>query len=158
MRATDDSRFDQLVHDAILSPSAVAAERDYLKARPRFEMPYGRAWFLRLAIDYEKRFADGRLSPMADDVAWSLVSYFKYAKPDPASSSYQSASWALIDLLDYGRFTHNRDIVSFVEDTIQRHFIEPFRQAPRRYHHARAWWQVPTVRLPDRGPVRTGDP
>src|SRR5258707_340141 len=45
-----DRRYDETV-DGILMPAKIAAEAADLAARPQFEMPYGRAWFLRLALE-----------------------------------------------------------------------------------------------------------
>ena len=42
-----------------LSGEPLEAERTLLKTKPAFEMPYGRAWFLRLAIEFEQ-WAEGR--------------------------------------------------------------------------------------------------
>lgn len=115
MRATGDGRFDRLLREKILTPEAVAREFRFLQRRPGFEMPYGRAWFLRLAIDYEKRYGDGRLSPMARYVADSLASYLA-RRGKVQSPSYDSASWAIINLLDYGHFSGEPERLEMARD------------------------------------------
>src|ERR1700712_1752367 len=45
-----DPRHDAII-DSILMPAKLPAEAGVLAPRPQFEMPYGRAWFLRLALE-----------------------------------------------------------------------------------------------------------
>jgi hypothetical protein len=92
-------------------------------------MPYGRAWLLRLAIDFERTFSDDRLDAIASQAASSLVTYYTLAPPDPASSAYDSATWALINLRDYGVFKGDPAIVGFVDDLVRKHFL-PRRVCP----------------------------
>jgi hypothetical protein len=102
-RATGDARHRPLI-ERLLTPEAVAAEAAYLRERPAFEMPYGRAWFLRLAIEHEKLMGQGLLLPMADEVLASLTAHFAREGVDPRSGSYDSASWALLAMRDYAAF------------------------------------------------------
>lgn len=108
-----------------LTPEGIALERAYMNQRPGFEMPYGRAWFLRLALDFERAFGDRRLLAMADDMARALVNELKSATIDPRSASYNSQSWALINLRAYGVETVNAELVAFVDEIVQRRFV-PF--------------------------------
>src|SRR5690242_7733688 len=52
-RATGDAQYFPLVSQ-ILDREALTKERAHLARSPQFEMPYGRAWFLRLAIDHHR--------------------------------------------------------------------------------------------------------
>lgn len=107
-----------------LTDEAIAAEHALLKRRPAFEMPYGRAWFLRLAIEFDRAFADQRLRTMADDVAASLMTYLHMRGADPLASSYESDNWALINLRSFGRHKHSTAIVGFVDDIVrERHLL-----------------------------------
>lgn len=117
-----ETRYDSIIH-AHLTVEALARELRDLRARPEFEMPYGRAWFLRLAIDYERVFQDRRLSGLAREAAQSLVAYYTRIHPDPLSTAYDSASWALINLHDYGLAMGDPDIVSFVEGKVRSRFL-----------------------------------
>lgn len=116
-RITNDFRYAPLIHDIL--GTRIREERSYLARNANFEMPYGRAWFLRLAIDYKRTFHEDLLSEFADEVASSLVSYFRRGTADPASRNYDSASWALINLYDYASFTGDADIQSFVENIVK---------------------------------------
>ena len=98
--ATGDRRYSGLV-SAVLSPERLARERALLRAEPAFEMPYGRAWFLRLAVDLARLRADAGLGAFADEVARSLLDYLRDRRIDRLRGSYASHSWALINLHDY---------------------------------------------------------
>jgi hypothetical protein len=121
-RFSGDERYRALVQ-TILSPEGLAKERAYLRDHPAFELPYGRAWFLRLAIDYKRAFGDGRLDALAGDVAESLIVHYSDVAPDPESTAYGSASWALINLYDYGAFTGDKRIVKFVAGQVRAHYL-----------------------------------
>jgi hypothetical protein len=71
-------------------------------------MPYGRAWFLRLAIDHHRLTGADDLLAFADEVAISLRNHFRRRGIAPLSGAYASCSWALINMLDYAR--HRRSV------------------------------------------------
>ena len=78
-RVTGGSAAEAEAADRSLDPEGLAKELDMLKNNPFFEMPYGRAWFLRLAIEHDlwSRKTGGkdpdRLKKMADFVAGSVL-------------------------------------------------------------------------------------
>lgn len=120
--ATKDQRYRALI-DSILKPSALARERARLDGDPAFEMPYGRAWFLRLAIDYRRMSGSDALDAFADDVAASLIAYYRRSPPDPRSYGYGNASWALINLYDYGMLRHDTAMVDFVRRAVRADYL-----------------------------------
>lgn len=120
--ATGDRRYVPLIQ-SLLDPAALKSERKHLAADPSFEMPYGRAWFLRLAIDYRRMFRDGRLDAFADDVAASLMARYAQSAPDPRSIAYQSATWALINLYDYGAMKGDGRILDFVRGKARSYYL-----------------------------------
>ncbi len=120
-----------------LTPDAIALERAYMDERPRFEMPYGRAWFLRLAIEFERAFDDRRLRAMADDMAKSLMDHMTSGGIDPLSSSYESQSWALINLRAYGAQTGRSELVSFVDTIVKNGFVKFDRPCRADLDHRR---------------------
>jgi hypothetical protein len=121
-RLTGDDRHRAQVQ-ALLTAEGIAAERAYLKAHPEFEMPYGRAWFLRLAVDYKRAFGDDRLDAMANEVADSLVAHYTKSPPDPLATAYDNASWALINLRLHGVFAGRADVVRFVDEAVRARFL-----------------------------------
>lgn len=121
--ATGDTRYKASI-EAALDPKLLEQERQHLKNSPYFEMPYGRAWFLRLAIDHHRTFGSDLLRPMADEVAASLMDYYTDKPADPLSVAYDNASWALINLYDYGVATGNTRITDFVRATVTRRYLK----------------------------------
>ncbi len=97
---TRDRQYDRLVDDA-LTADGIAAEQKKLAAEPYFEMPYGRAWFLRLAIAHGKRHGKTYITDMADDVARSIFDRYSQTGPRPFVLEYDNPAWAMINLLDY---------------------------------------------------------
>ena len=128
-RATGDRRHAPLVA-SILDKDAIAREREYLRRLPRFEMPYGRAWFLRLAIEHHRLTSSADLLEMADEVAASLRDYFRSSGVDRASGSYDSASWALLNLFDYSRHRGLGELQAEAEGWIRTHVVAPDARCP----------------------------
>src|SRR5450755_4328262 len=79
---TGDARYESLVDD-ILMPSKLALEAADLAARPQFEMPYGRAWLLRLALEDRLVTGSTRLQFIACDTAASLAGQYRTEPVDP---------------------------------------------------------------------------
>jgi hypothetical protein len=126
---TGDQRYVAVVK-SILTASNLEKERAHLTADPAFEMPYGRAWFLRLAIDYRSVFHDEMLTAFADDVAASLKAFYIQHPPDPQSREYQNSSWALINMADYARTRHDEHLQGFVEQEVRERFLQHQKPCP----------------------------
>ncbi len=112
-----------------LSPALLKSEEKTLATNLLFENPYGRSWFLRLAIDFE-RWADanrvsdaGRLRSLGDLVAASLLQYFGSTPPVPDSPEYDNASWAFYQLHSYFEFTGNQAARNALEKLIEAKFL-----------------------------------
>jgi hypothetical protein len=121
-RATGDERFRALIA-ATLREDLVAAERQYLRDNARFEMPYGRAWFLRLAIEHGRAFDSPLLVAMGDEVARSLLAFYETRRAEPLSRAYDNAAWALLNLLDYARERQDGALVEAVMKIVRRDFV-----------------------------------
>jgi Protein of unknown function (DUF2891) len=131
--------------DASLTSDGLAAERADILAQPDFEQPYGRAWFLRLYVERKQARGDDRLAPLARDIAQSMVDLYTRAPADPNARDYQSASFALINLLAYGREERDAAITGFVERTVWARFMAPgarcdFANEPRGFLSTCASW------------------
>ena len=110
---TGNDKFAPIV-DELLRPEKLALEAADLQCRPEFEMPYGRAWFLRLALEDRLVTGSTRLTFVARDVAASLVRFYTERAPDPFAREYGNSCWALLNLLDYSRVEKNREHEDFV--------------------------------------------
>ena len=120
-RSTGDDRYRSLLEDYV-AKDKLAAEQDDLTSFPTFEMPYGRAWFLLLAMEYDQTI-DDRLIEIADEVAASLVAYYTSRAPRPLQGSYNNPSWALVNLLRYARYRDRKDWVDFVRLQVKQHYL-----------------------------------
>ena len=123
-RMTGDKRDAPLVANA-LTPVNIAAERQLLRANPAFEMPYGRAWFLRLAREHALVGGDSVLTPMAEDVLASMLAYYGRHPPNPRRGSYASDSWALINMHEYAGRSANAPAVQAIEAWVRAYFAAP---------------------------------
>lgn len=121
-RMSGDHRYQHLI-DAALAPQVLEAERLYLLQHPEFEMPYGRAWFLRLVVDYRRTFGNTALDAFGDQVAESMVAFYRERTPQPESVDYASAAWALVNLYEYATERSDSRTTDFVVDIIQRRFV-----------------------------------
>jgi hypothetical protein len=121
-RATGDRQHAGLLA-RILTPAKVAAEHRLIREQPDFEMPYGRAWFLRLAGEQARASNNALLEPMADDVLASMLSYYSARKPDPRRGSYGSDAWALLNMHAYAIQSGNAAAEGQIRDWVQAHFI-----------------------------------
>lgn len=116
---TGNPKYEALVDD-VLMPAKIALEGADLAARPQFEMPYGRAWFLRLALEDRNVTGSTRLQPLARDVAASLAAQYQAHPPEAFAREYANPCWALINLLDYAEVEGRSDLTGFVRETVSR--------------------------------------
>ena len=99
--------------DADLTDEGLARELQLLRANPAFELPYGRSWLLRLAIEDELWRAERGRAPskalraLGDFAARSLLDFYGRYPATPFSFEYENAPWALAQLHDY--FVHTGD-------------------------------------------------
>jgi DUF2891 family protein len=123
-RMTGDTLCDGELEET-LRPERIAEERAYLRAHPDFEMPYGRAWFLRLAGEHALHTGagSGALQPMAREVLASMLAYYRVHAPDPRRGSYASDSWALINMLDYAAWSRDATAEAAIHGLVEAHFI-----------------------------------
>jgi hypothetical protein len=126
---TGDTRYRSLI-ESVLNPEKVNAEFKHLRQDRRFEMPYGRAWFLRLTMDHKQGFGSETLIPMGDYVAGTLKERYRRSPPRPLDRDYDNASWALINLYEYGVSRRSQAMIAFVQELIRKHFAPIRRPCP----------------------------
>ncbi len=120
---TNDRRYEPLIHQT-LTEQNLAEEAALLKENEAFENPYGRAWLLRLGLEYEHRYHNGRLQPIAEIAAASLLAHYQQNPPNPRSVEYNNAAWALINLVDYYEFIKEADQAGAVKKLIRTYFVD----------------------------------
>jgi hypothetical protein len=119
---TGDARYEPLIH-AKLSTDLLGQELKALAGDEGFENPYGRAWLLRLALDYERHFASRQMRAIADHAAASMLAKYESSPPNPRSPNYENASWALINLMDYYGQTANAAGLHAARRLVLDHFV-----------------------------------
>ncbi|HVG94022.1 MAG TPA: DUF2891 family protein [Planctomycetota bacterium] len=120
-----------LAVDASLTGKGIEAEARMLAENGEFEMPYGRAWFLRLASEFARWSREGtrkdpdRLRPMADAVAASLDDYLKRREPGPSPETpeYANDAWALAQLHAWYAFVGDHARRQRIECTVCDRFL-----------------------------------
>src|SRR5689334_15375971 len=112
---TGSKRHAALV-DQLLMPAALALEAEDLAAHPDSEIPYGRAWLLRLALEDRLVTGSTRLGPFARATAQSLIDRYRQKAPDPFAREYANPCWALANLFDYARVEGRGEIETFARE------------------------------------------
>lgn len=93
-------------------------EYTMLQLNPNFEMPYGRAWFLKLIMEYEIVTKDQKYRYFSDYVAKTIKKYLLSRKFDPAIGEYDNLSWAYRCLLEYYIYIKDSESVSNIRDAV----------------------------------------
>jgi hypothetical protein len=112
-----------------LEDAGLEQETKALREQPQFEMPYGRAWLLCLAIEFERwsgergRERPRRLRAAALECARSLRAHLEAESPGPDTAEYANASWALLQLHAWYRFTGDEKGVAWVVETVRERFL-----------------------------------
>lgn len=132
-RLTGQARFRQVVDDN-LTAKGIAAESRWLSEHPDFEMPYGRAWFLRLAIEDARAPGQQRMRTMADQTARSLLVWLSRDNADLDGVDYGDASWALRQLHDYCHLRGDAACLATVERLVQGRMLGSVRQGLKADH------------------------
>ena len=128
-----DPTRNQIAEDSYLAltPAKLAWEQNNI---PAFEMPYGRAWFLRLAIEFQHWARENgkpdphRLRPMGNQVAMELIAHYNANTPTPLDHEYTNASWAFVQLHDYLELVGATVQLQLLEAKIQQHFLGAYPQ------------------------------
>ncbi|GEM_PF-6326464 len=130
MRATGDRQDEEWIR-ASLSREGLEREAAYLQEHPDFEMPYGRAWFLRMAMEYmalgyAESFLQDAVVCAAIDVADSLSDYLEKLPLTPYRGEYDSDTWALAQLhaWHWSLRNHGEEGAIIVEETVRNDFLQ----------------------------------
>jgi hypothetical protein len=104
-------------------------EYNYLKSNPHFEMPYGRAWFLKLMIEYEIVTGKQDYRYFSNFVAESLKSYLMGRDFEPGIGEYNNQSWAYRNLIEYYIHTNDKSNLSIIYDKLNKSEFKHIRIA-----------------------------
>lgn len=107
-----------------LSEKDLVKEYEYLKSNESFELPYGRAWLLRLAVDYARVNSDRRLEKISRLAADSIMSDINRRGLNLSANDYQNSTWALINVWDYAQATRNIQLQNNVRRIVKEAYGE----------------------------------
>ena len=62
--------------------------------------------------------------PMADEVLGSMLAYYGSRRPDPRRGSYESNSWALLNMHDYAHWSGNAAALETIRGWVRTHFVD----------------------------------
>lgn len=116
-----------------LAVDRLAEERELLRRQPGFERPYGRAWLLQLATEFERWAADAqrpeprRLRALADELCAGLLTFYEAHPPSPDEGEYGNSSWALVQMHAYAVHVDNGGFRTRTETLIRAHMLQPAR-------------------------------
>jgi hypothetical protein len=120
----EDKESLELVSNRLTSKN-MENEIRYLRDNPDFEMPYGRAWYLRLMMRLEQitKFSDYKC--LVQEIALDLREWIDNSMQDPSISEYKNPSWPLIQLHDWGGHFEDDDMVKWVVEKTKENFLTP---------------------------------
>lgn len=116
-RETQNKLFLQNVLSS-LKMNGMEMELAYLKTNPSFEMPYGRAWFLKLMVEYEVVTGKRDFRYFSDYVAKTLLNYILAQPFDPSKREYESLSWAAVNLVQYYKHIGDSGKIELIKELI----------------------------------------
>lgn len=103
-------------------------ELQYLEAHPKFEVPYGYAWFLQMmaelhdwndkeALSYRKR-----LAPLEEFIAKASVKYLNELKKPVEVGTHDNTAFAMEHFLDYAAVTGHVELQAAVNSRAREFF------------------------------------
>jgi len=114
-RLTGQSRWAEVV-DAALTPECLDAElTSFRQGRLDHELPYGYAWFLKLAKEREQQWGKSDLLPLAMEISSRLEQWIISLSDESVihhaqRREYGNLSWALLNLWEWSQWKGNGEL------------------------------------------------
>jgi hypothetical protein len=115
----DQGQLDWLL--ARLGSESMKEEFDLLRRSPDFELPYGRAWLLRLMLAYESISEDLQHRKDTEEVACGLMDWLESSPPDTGWAEYDNPCWALAQLYQWSLHAENERRASRIRSLVREH-------------------------------------
>jgi hypothetical protein len=103
-----------------------------LQSEPAFEMPYGKAWLLRLTVEYEKWVEQNNAElpsnwkQLGDYVTESLIDYYLGNSGNVLniySNQYRNDSFSIVQLHDYLQYRGEEEKLKKMLDYVSKYFL-----------------------------------
>ena len=108
-----------------LQHQSMLKEIQYLHDHPTFEMPYGRAWFLRLVMRLEQITGFNKYTELVQALAENLHQMLKSSVHSPLISEYQNLSWAFVQLYAWAAHVNDNHTMQWIKNTTEEQFLHP---------------------------------
>ena len=104
------------------------------------EIPYGYAWFLKLAIEREQGWGKSDLLPLATEIAAKLEKWIFFLRAGEViqhcqQRQYGNLSWALLNLWEWSQWTGNEDLIENLRTFTREWVILLDETLPPSYDH-----------------------
>ncbi len=97
----------------------------YLMNNPSFEMPYGRAWLLRLMVTYEELGGGPHYREKIRAIARGIQAWISGSGMAAGAGEYKNPSWALVQLHAWADHAGDGAVQSWVESRVRKHHLSP---------------------------------
>ncbi len=137
-RFTGRRRWAEIV-DAALTPECLDAESESLQQGDLdHELPYGYAWFLKLAIEREQGWGTTDLLPLATEIAsrlerWILSLSDETVNHHTQRREYGNLSWALLNLWEWSRWKRDLGLSEKLRDFARTRVVPLDEALPLSY-------------------------
>jgi hypothetical protein len=113
----------ETILDAHLKSELIQKEVEYFKQRPRYELPYGYGWFLRLSYEIRtwkslsperrKTWLDAT-APLEAIFSERLIGYLNGLSRPIRNGDHGNTAFSLIHAFDYASFTNSKDLLDAI--------------------------------------------
>ena len=97
-------------------------EFQYLQQNPDFEMPYGRAWLLRLILRLEELTGNTDHRDATQEVALGLREWLSSSEMKPSIPEYKNPSWALLQLHAWATHSGDQGTIDWIGEVTEKYF------------------------------------
>ncbi len=132
-RLTGESRWSDLA-ESLLIPEKLEQELVCIrKGGLNEELPYGYAWFLKLAQDRQRFFQKDDLHPIAEELAQRLAQWIFSLSDDDVltharNRAYGNVSWAVLNLWEWAQWNEEPELADAISAFTREHLL-PLNQA-----------------------------
>ena len=139
-RLTGESRWNDLA-DSLLISEKLEQELAYIRnGGLNEELPYGYAWFLKLAQDRQRFFQKDDLRAIAGELARRLAQWLFSLSCDDIvtyarNRAYGNVSWAVLNLWEWAQWNHELEMANALSAFTREHLLLLDQVLPPSWDH-----------------------